>query len=267
MLKIYQKKGLPEKDEFVICRIKNLLIHSVFAELIEYQGTLEGMIPTSEIERRWVRNLKTYVKVGSIFVCKVIDVDPRTRHINLSLKRVGSSQKKAKMQEWSNEKKAYDLLLHLSKQLKQDIKKTFELIGRPLLEKHGLVYPILIELAKGEKQYLKDLSLDKKTESALMSFLEKRIKLPKIEINAKMSLETKDSDGINVIKNTLKKVSSDIEKIGAEATFIYLGAPKYKFKLVAEDYKTAEDALKHLADYLEKNIKAHQGNVEIERIK
>ena len=177
------------------------------------------------------------------------------------------SQKKAKMQEWANEKRAYDLLAQLSKQLKRDIKKTFEAVGRPLLEKHGLVYPILIEIAKGEQSYLKDLKLDKKIQTALLSFLEKRIKLPKVEINAKMSLETRDPNGINIIKDVLKRASGDAKKTGAEATFIYLGAPKYKFKLVAEDYKIAEEALKQVADRLEKTMKSHQGAVQIERIK
>ena len=119
------------------------------------------------------------------------------------------------MQEWANEKRAYDLLAQLSKQLKRDIKKTFEAVGRPLLEKHGLVYPILIEIAKGEQSYLQDLKLDKKIQTALLSFLEKRIKLPKVEINAKMSLETRDPNGINIIKDVLKQASGDAKKTGA----------------------------------------------------
>ncbi len=88
---MYQKKGYPEKDDFVICTVKNLLPSSVIVDLDEYENK-EGMIHVSEITRKWVRNLRTYMKVGTKCVCKVMNVYEERNEINLSVSRVGAAQ-------------------------------------------------------------------------------------------------------------------------------------------------------------------------------
>jgi translation initiation factor 2 subunit 1 len=50
---------------------------------------------------------------------------------------------------------------------------------------------------------------------------------------------------VNVIRRALRSAEPKVD--GAEIELLYLGAPKYRVKVVAPDYKTAEKALEKAA--------------------
>ena len=129
---MYQKKGYPEKDDFVVCTVKNLLPSSVIVILDEYEN-LEGMIHVSEITRKWVRNLRTYMKIGTKTVCKVMSINKERNEINLSVRRVGAAQHRNKLAQWSNEKKANDIFEVFAKQNKIKVKEVYTKIGNIIL--------------------------------------------------------------------------------------------------------------------------------------
>jgi translation initiation factor 2 subunit 1 len=55
------------------------------------------------------------------------------------------------------------------------------------------------------------------------------------------------SDGVTVIRNALKK-ASESKSAGADIELLYLGAPVYRIKVTASDYKKAEKALEKAAN-------------------
>ena len=57
---LYQKKGLPEESELVICTVTKIQYHSVFVKLDEFNHS--GMIHISEISPGRIRNIGDYVK-------------------------------------------------------------------------------------------------------------------------------------------------------------------------------------------------------------
>lgn len=83
----------PEKDEFVVCTVKELKTFGVFVGLEEYGGK-EGLIHISAVSSGWVKHLRDYVREGQKIVCKVLHVDAQRGHIDLSLKAVKESQKR-----------------------------------------------------------------------------------------------------------------------------------------------------------------------------
>ncbi|MFA5613970.1 MAG: translation initiation factor IF-2 subunit alpha, partial [Methanoculleus sp.] len=53
-------------------------------------------------------------------------------------------------------------------------------------------------------------------------------------------------DGVNVIRRALRSAQPKIENV--EIDLIYVGAPRYRIKVTAPDYKTAEKAIEKAAN-------------------
>jgi len=260
---MYVKDWLPEEGKFVICTIKNLEQHRARVSLDEYEH-LEGMVHSSEISRKWVRNLKTYMKPGKKLVCKVMDVDSNTRHINLSVRRVGFSQTRTKQAEYKNEKTADDLLNAVAKQAKIDYKVVFEKIGKPILKKYGLIYPFLQESVVNPG-ILNEVKLDSKIKTVFVKVINNRIKAPTSQINGTLKLYSEKSDGLTAIKLAVKKARGVAKKNDASLSITYAGAPKYNLKFESQDLKGGEKVLGKIIDAMEKEITANEGSVNFTR--
>ena len=100
----YQKKGIPEENEIVICTVKKILPHGVFVGLDEYKDK-EGLIHISEISPGRVRNIRDFVKEGKRIVCKILKINLERNHIDLSLRRVTQSQRINKNTSYKQEQK------------------------------------------------------------------------------------------------------------------------------------------------------------------
>ena len=59
--------------------------YGVFVNLDEYY---KGLIHISEISNYYVRNINDFVNVGDIIKAKIVDVDNKTFHVNLSIKNI-----------------------------------------------------------------------------------------------------------------------------------------------------------------------------------
>jgi len=250
---MYKKPGFPEKNELVICTVSRLLPHSVFVDLTEYENK-EGMIHTSEIARRLVRTMRTYFKIGRQLVCKVIDVDAEKNTISLSLRQVGASKERAKINEFKNEKKAHDILEIFAKNQKISIDEVYKKVGNKILDEYGLIYPAFIEISKEGDKPLIEIDVDKKIASKLAELIKNRIVIPKAIIQGNIKISSQEANGIEIIKNSIKKAEDIAKKSDSKLEIKYIGAPKYKFKLTSKDYKKAEEALKEIASVIEKEI-------------
>ena len=72
------------------------------------------------------------------------------------------------------------------------------------------------------------------------------MKIPHVEVAGVLEIMSSQSDGVSVIKSALKK-ANDSKTAGAEVEILYLGAPHYRIKVTASDYKKAEKALEKAA--------------------
>src|SRR3989338_3844518 len=100
--------------------------------------------------------------------------------------------------------------------------------------------------------------LDKKIEKLLLELIREKIKKKEVKISATITLSSPLPNGINVIKELMKNIRINGTRI------IYLGAPRYRLILTADDYKTAE---KHLSEIEAIGLKAikDKGIFKIER--
>ena len=262
---MYVKKGYPEKDDLVICTVEKLLPSSIVVSLDEYEK-IDAMIHVSEIPRKWVRNLKTYVKISKKLVCKVMQVNETENLVTLSQRRVGVGQHRNKMSEWANEKRANDILEVIAKQLGLTTKQIYDKFGNKVLEDYGQLYPVLLDIAKGEENIIKKLNIEKPLADDLSDLIKKRITIPKAELSGLIIMSSSDSNGLQIIKDTVKAGIDDAKKKKVNLSINYLGAPKYQIKIIADTFKRAEESLSEIIEIMTETIEHHKGNLVFKRV-
>eukprot|EP00915_Cephaloidophora_sp_WS-2016_P001742 GHVH01002387.1.p1 GENE.GHVH01002387.1~~GHVH01002387.1.p1 ORF type:complete len:344 (-),score=62.90 GHVH01002387.1:56-1087(-) len=103
----------PELEELVLARITNIESMGAYAELLEY-GNKEGMLLLSELSKRRFRSVNKLIKVGRVEYVMVIRVDQDKGYIDLSKKRVTSSDIPAAEERYSKSKKVHLSVRHAS---------------------------------------------------------------------------------------------------------------------------------------------------------
>lgn len=257
MGKLNQKSGIPEESELVLCTVAKVYPNSVFCDITEYGK--QGMIHISEISPGRIRNIRDYVEEGKVIVCKVLKIDMERGHIDLSLRRVSESQKRAKLSEIKQELKAEKILEHVAAKLSVDAKELYNQIFEKISAGYATLSAFFEDIALGNAK-IEDFDLPKKDADVLVEVIKQKIKPPEIKIGGIMSITTYSSDGVDQIRNAFKQLEKE-----KNISVRYLGAGKYKIDVVTEDYKSAEKILKDAADNVIKFIKQHEGNAEFLR--
>ena len=187
----YRKVGRPEVGDIILCTVKTILPHSVFVDIIEYKN-LEGMIHISEISPGRIRNLREFVKEGKTIVCTVLNIDLQKGHIDLSLRRVNTSQRVQKLTEFKQEEKAEKFLEIVGKDLNLDLKSMYEKIGKKAIEQYGSLY-LFFQNIVANKDLIRDICDDEKLGENIYNFIKDKIKRAVTDIGPK---DSKMSPGV-----------------------------------------------------------------------
>lgn len=241
----YKLKGLPEEDEIVLCKVTKIFPNSVFVELLEYDR--QGMVHISEISPGRIRNLRDFVSEGRQIVCKVLRLDREKGHIDLSLRRVNSMQRREKLDEIKQELKAESLLSNLAKKLKIEPYKLYGEIADKVLKHYSYIYLCFKDVAVGNRD-LAALGIPTKFVKELTAAILDKFKPKSITLRGEIKLQTYASAGIQKIKSLLQ----DLEKVSSAITLFYLGGGRYKLVIEAADYKSAEGTLHKAQALLDK---------------
>ena len=233
---LYKHTGLPEEEEIVLCKVTKIFPNSVFVELVEYGES--GMIHISEVSPGRIRNLREFVSLDRQIVCKVLRIDQQRGHIDLSLRRVNSTDRQAKLEEIKQELKAEQLVKNLATKLKRPLPELYAEIKEPLFHKYSHLYPCFREVALGEAN-LGALGIKKQLADELTAAIQEKFKPLKVTLSGEIHLQTYHSDGVERIRGTLLKIS----QLTSSFQLTYLGGGRYKYTLEAPNYKPAE---KHL---------------------
>lgn len=256
---LYKKDNLPEENEIVLCKVTRIFPNSVFVELLEHKK--QGMIHISEISPGRIRNLRDYVVVGKQIVCKILKIDKEKGHIDLSLRRVNSSQRMDKLEEIKQELKAESLIQNLSKKLKKTFEELYQKISSAILPEYSHLYICFKEVVSGEVD-LKQLGLETKLAEELTEAILDKFKPPKVYIKGEVQIKTFSSDGVEKIKSTL----IEIEQVSSTISVSYLGAGKFKLIIEDANYKLAEKNIKKILNILDKfNDKLSTASFEREK--
>ena len=256
---LLRKEGYPQDDELVLCTISNIQFHSVFATLDEYGRS--GMIHISEVSPGRIRNIREFVTEGKKVVCKVLRVDKTKGHIDLSLRRVNESQRRAKLDEIKKEQLAENIIEYVAKKLTMPIPAVYNAVKANIMPKYGTIYPAFEEVARDENT-LEKLGIEKKLASELTLLIKARIKPPEVEIKGQLKIVSYAPDGIETIHQAFKEGLEGLPAIRAQ----YSGAGTYSLTVKAPDYKEAEQTMNKCAERVLEFAKKHQATADFTRI-
>jgi len=236
-----RKRDFPEVGELVIATPVKIYDHGAYVNLDEFEKV--GYVPIGEVASTWVRNIRDYIKEGHKLVLKVIRVDEKKGHIDLSLKKVTDRERKEKLIQWKRAKKSEKILEEVASELKKSMKEAIEKIGIPLEDRFGDLYAAMEASVINGPKVLIEAGIPEDWANKIYEIAKHHIEPPIVKISGVLTLKSTKPKGIEDIKTALL-LGEENENI--EIT--NLGAPRYRIEVTAKDYKTAEAILKEVVD-------------------
>ena len=255
-----ETQELPEVGEIVIATIKKTGDHGAYVSLDEYDD-IQGFLHISEIAPGWVRKVTKYVKEGDKKVLLVKKIQANRAEIDLSLKQISKEQRKKKLLDVKRFEKEQGILKNIQDKVKLSSEEVDDLEEK-LLSKYKSVYDAVIDIGTNDINVIDDLEISEKIKKTIDE-LSKKIKLPTVEIRGILEMTNNKSDGIEIIRKIL--LDAIKESQNQKITILYLGAPKYRLSIVAQDFKTAEKTLKPILEKIEKNTSKQNGTFKFSR--
>ncbi|AFC99780.1 Translation initiation factor 2, alpha subunit (eIF-2alpha) [Methanocella conradii HZ254] len=256
-------KGWPNPGELVVCTVTKVVDFGAFVQLDEYDNK-EGLIHISEVASGWVKYIRDHVREGQKIVCKVLDVNPKRGHIDLSFKDVNEHQRRETIQLWKNDQKASKWLQFVAAEAKIP-PESLEEIKDKIRDEYGNLYAAFEDAAQGNMKSINKLGLAPNVVEALVKVAKDNVKIPSVDISGYVDIICPTPNGIDVIKKALKAAGSVEGGDGVTVEITYVGAPRYRIRVVAPDYKKAENILKQAAMQAIEQVKKHGGEGEFHR--
>jgi translation initiation factor 2 subunit 1 len=245
---VLKREPFPSEGDLVVCTVTKVYPHGAFARLDEYRDR-EGYIHISEVASTWIKNIRDFVKEGQKTVAKVLAVDRKKGHIDLSLRRVSDAAKKKKMQEWKRAQKAEKLLEMAATQLGKSLEQAYREVGFVLEEEFGEIYGAFEEISAMGEEALKGIKIPKEWVKPLVKLAQENVSIPKVKIDGYVDLRSREPNGVEIIREALISAKKLDHGEDVSLDISYVGSPRYRITVVAYDYKTAEEALRKTAEH------------------
>ena len=246
------EQPLPEAGEVVVCTVREITSHGIYVNLDQYDGT-NGFLHVSEISTGWVRNIDRVAKVSQKLILKVIRVNRARREIDRSLRQVTNEERRQKVIEWKREERALTIIDAVKKRLDIDDARVRELMQK-LEGEFGTLYAALETAARKGDKALSPAGLADREARTVAEIATEKIVPPKYEVGALVEVSSKSPEGIEQVKKTLLAAAS---APSAAVHITYAGAPRYRIRITADDYKQAEKAMDGVLEKIKDGVGKH----------
>lgn len=244
----------PDEGDLVIGTVTSIRNFGAFVTLDEY-GAREAFIHLSEVATGWVKYIRDHIREGQKIVARVLRVDPSKNQIDLSLKRINDHQRREKVQQWKNEGRALRLVEQVAQGLKITADQASDLFGATLVERYGSLFEAF-EIASADAKRFQKENEKAPWVTAFLKVARENIVPPRVTILGTLSVSDPTPDGVEHVRAALQAA----EKVDPAAVEVhYVGAPKYRVRVTAGQYKQAEETLKRATDAAIKSITAAGG--------
>lgn len=244
---------LPERGDIVLCTVREITSHGIYVDLDEYNG-MNGFLHISEISTGWVRNIERVAKVGQKLVLKVVRAEKSRREVDLSLRQVTNEERRNKLIEWKQKEKAMTILSMVKKKLGMDDRQFSDIVVK-LQGEYGTIYEALEDAAKRGEKTFASMGLPPEVVNEMVTAAREKIASPKYEVGSIVEMSSNAADGIIQIKKALAAglTASSV----AEIKMTYVGAPRYRVRVTADDYKQADKVMGTVLQKMEESIGKH----------
>jgi translation initiation factor 2 subunit 1 len=254
----------PERGELIIATVQNVTDYGAYVKLDEYG--LTGLLHRSEISSSWIRNIRDFVRESQKVVLKVLRVDTRKRHIDLSLRRVTKRERIEKIKSWKKERKAEALIRSVAEKTGLSVEEIYEKAGRPMQDEYGL-YEAFEKALKEGSDVLTRIGIPEEIAKTVIEVGQERIRIPLVKVKGIIELRCAKPNAVEIIKGAFLKAKKVEKDTNAKTRFYVIAAPKYSIEVLAEDYKHAEEAMQKAAQHVIANIVKVGGQGDFKRIK
>jgi translation initiation factor 2 subunit 1 len=253
-------KGFPENGELVVCTVKNVKNFGAFVTLDEYDDK-EGFVHVRDVASGWVKYIRDFVKEGQKIVCKVLGVDSSKGHIDLSLKSVNEHQKREKIQQWKNEKKAEKLMEIVAERMSVSVDDVYDEFGKDLLDVYETLYGAFESAVADTEDFLEEFSGD--WTEIFIEVARENVAPPTVHIEGILEMTSSAPDGMELVRNALLKgiEAADGEDVGITC----VGCPKYRVIVTASEYKEAEEIMKKVSKAAIDDLVSNGGTAALKR--
>ena len=256
---LFKKQGFPEEGDLVLCTVTSVQFHSVFVDIDEYAKG--GMIHISEVSPGRIRNIRDFVKEGKKIVCKVLRINEEKGYIDLSLRRVNESEKRRKIDDIKKEQNSEKIVEIAAAKVGIKTEQLYKEISEKIAKDYNSLHEFFEASVKDDK-LLESTGIEKKYSKILEETINQRIKPSEVEIKGRLKVTTYAPNGIEVIKESLKKA----EEAGkGKISISYLGSGLYRFMIKAPDYKEAEKLMKNATESAINFVAKNDGTAEFSR--
>lgn len=255
---VRMRKEWPDEGDLVVGTVHKVLNYGAFGSLEEYDGK-EAFIHISEVSSGWVKNIRDYVRENQKIVARVLRVNPKKGHVDVSLKRIREDQRTRKIQQWKIEQKAEKLLEFSAKSLEKTLDDAYKEVGYGIMEEFGDLYGAFETAAEEGAISLIDRGMDEDWANSIEAVAKKNISPPEVNITGYVDLKSYAPNGVDVIKKALSSIDSD------EISVQCVGAPRYRLMVKSSDYITAETLLKEAAEHAIKVVIEEGGEGTFQR--
>lgn len=252
----------PIKGELVLTNVERVTDHGAFVRLEEY-GNKQGIVSLREFSPKWVKNPRSYLKEGQKAVLKVLRINTERGHIDLSLKEVNDNERRNKLKDFKLNIRVTKLMEHIAKEMGRKPEDLYKLFGDRLAAEYGSLYDAFAHVSNGGED-LKSYIPDAKLRESMIKAIRENIKPTLVSVRGFITLYSEASDGIDIIKSSLIAGENAFPK-AIKGTITYVSTPLYRIDVTAEDYKTAEKAMKECYDAVEKHGRSKGAIVEFAR--
>ena len=254
-------RDFPENGELVVCTVTRVKNFGAFVTLDEYDQK-EGFIHVRDVTTGWVKYIRDYVREGQKVVCKVLGVDSQKGHIDLSLKSVNDHQKRERIQQWKNEKKADKLLEIVAERMGIAPDAAFDMFGRRLLEDYGTLYEAFEAVVSVPEEFA-DYYRGGEWVGDFIEVAGENIAPPAVQIDGVLEMASSAPDGVVLIREALE---AGIAAGGdADVSITSIGSPRYRVVVRAGEYKEAEEVMKTVADTAIRSLLSGGGTAVLKR--
>lgn len=245
----------PEEGELVLGTVSSIRNFGAFVTLDEYSKR-EAFIHLSEVAAGWVKYIRDHVREGQKIVARVLRVDTAKGQIDLSLKRINDHQRREKVQAWKNEQRALRLAGQVAEAMGKPAEEAIEIFGPALIDRYGSLFASFEVASADPKRFQKENDRAAWV-TAVLRVARENIVPPRVTILGTLEIHDVQATGVDHVREALLAA----EKVDPEAVEVqYVGAPRYRVRVQAGQYKQAEETLKKATDAALRSIKAAGGD-------